>query len=241
MALIDEFISSGNFLFKYRSFIPLVLFIITPVTFLFDKSHFADSNDLHFFLLCLCISLFGLFIRIIAIGFSNKGTSGRNVNKQIADALNTDGIYSIVRHPLYLGNYFMWIGIILLTSNIWLIIVITLLFWIYYERIIFAEEYFLKNKFSEHYENWASKTPAIIPIFKNYLSPTNKFNFKEIIKREFYGLTALAISMLFVNFIQNYFIFGKIYIKSFYLYFSITSIFLFLILRFLKKKTQILN
>ena len=34
-----------------------------------------------------------------------KNTSGRNTHDQVADSLNTSGIYSIVRHPLYVGNF----------------------------------------------------------------------------------------------------------------------------------------
>ncbi len=239
MALNEEFISSGNWLFKRRSYIPLILFVLTAIALYFDKTNFTNSNNLYFAIICLAVSIFGLILRIVAIGYSNKGTSGRNVKGQVADALNTDGLYSIMRHPLYLGNYFMWIGIVLLTANIWLLIVISLLFWIYYERIMFAEEEFLRNKFGDDFTNWASKTPAIIPKFEIYKKPNNKFNFKEVIKREFYGLTAVAFSMLFVNIIQNYFIKGEFYIFSFYLYFSLISLFIFILLRFLKKNTKL--
>ena len=61
----------------------------------------------------------------IAIGTSNKHTSGRSTKEQVADALNTKGIYSTVRHPLYLGNYFMWIGIVMFTYNIWFVLVVS--------------------------------------------------------------------------------------------------------------------
>ncbi|NLL27934.1 MAG: DUF1295 domain-containing protein [Bacteroidales bacterium] len=43
--------------------------------------------------------------------FIPKGISGKNTEKQIADFLNTKGMYSIVRHPLYLGDFLMWLGL----------------------------------------------------------------------------------------------------------------------------------
>jgi len=59
--------------------------------------------------IAIALSMFGFIIRAIAIGTTPKGTSGRNTKEgQVAESLNTKGIYSMVRHPLYLGNYFMW-------------------------------------------------------------------------------------------------------------------------------------
>lgn len=79
------------------------------------------------------VSLLGLGIRIHAVGYSGKHTSGRNTGKgQIADILNTKGLYSITRNPLYVGNYLMWLGFAMLTCNLWFIGVFSLIFWIYY-------------------------------------------------------------------------------------------------------------
>lgn len=107
---------------------------------------------LYSFIGCFCgLIAFGSDIRAIAIGTSNKNTSGRNTKQQVAEALNTKGIYSTMRHPLYVGNYFMWIGIVAYTGNIWFVVLVSLAFWLYYERIMFAEERFLERKFGEDY------------------------------------------------------------------------------------------
>lgn len=58
---------------------------------------------------------------------------------------NTTGMYSIVRHPLYLGNFFVGFGIVLICSSVWLAVVFCLLFVVYYERLMFAEEEFLRT------------------------------------------------------------------------------------------------
>ena len=36
-------------------------------------------------------------------------TSGKNTAKQIAESLNTSGIYSVLRNPLYLANFLNWL------------------------------------------------------------------------------------------------------------------------------------
>ena len=94
--------------------------------------------------------------------------------------MNTSGIYSTVRHPLYLGNYFMWIGIVVFTYNLYLIAIVSLLYWIYYERIMYAEERFLERKFGEDYVIWASSLPAFFPNLKLYKSSIIPFSFKSV-------------------------------------------------------------
>ena len=44
----------------------------------------------------------------------------------------------------------------------------SLLFWLYYERIMFAEERFLERKFGEHYVRWSNSISAFIPLSLNY-------------------------------------------------------------------------
>ncbi|MFC2129942.1 methyltransferase family protein [Bacteroidota bacterium] len=239
MALIEEYESTGNRLFRKRSYIPLVLYVLATLVMYFDRNFFTDSNGEIFSVICLIISLFGLFIRIVAIGYSQKGTSGRNVHGQKADALNTKGIYSAVRHPLYLGNFFMWLGIVVYVANAWFILAVILLFWIYYERIMFAEEGYLRKKFGDVYLEWAAKTPAFIPSFKAYEKSDSRFKTKDVIKRENYGFTALAVSFAYISFIKN-FLYRRVYeIEPVWFYFLVISIITFIILRILKKNKKL--
>ena len=79
--------------------------------------------------------------------------------------------------------------------NILLTIIYILFFTLYYERIIFAEEQFLKNKFGEIYIQWAKNTPAFFPKFKNYQKSDLEFSFKNILKREYNGFFAIILVM----------------------------------------------
>ena len=145
MALVDEWEKQGNFLFKYRGQIPVFLFLIA-IPFLYYTPNNELVDQTFWNIISVLVSSLGFVIRFYTIGTTPKGTSGRNTKNQIADFLNSTGIYSLVRHPLYLGNYFIWLGISIFTYNIFFIIVMSLLFWIYYERIMFAEERFLENQ-----------------------------------------------------------------------------------------------
>jgi protein-S-isoprenylcysteine O-methyltransferase Ste14 len=102
------------------------------------------------------------------IGHTPKNTSGRNTKGQIAEELSTTGVYSICRHPLYAGNFLMWLGIAMMTESVAFIVMFCLAFWLYYERIMIAEEQFLRKFFSMAYLIWAEKTPAFIPNLKDW-------------------------------------------------------------------------
>ena len=96
----------------------------------------------------------------------------------------------MVRHPLYVGNFFMGLGVAMLSYNFLFVIIYILLFWVYYERIMFAEESYIRSKFSGAMEEWLSKTPTFIPSFSNFKRPNSSFNWKKIIRQEKNGFVA---------------------------------------------------
>ncbi|MGV3685115.1 MAG: methyltransferase family protein [Daejeonella sp.] len=199
MALIEQMESQGNWLFKHRGILPLIVFVVGALLFLQNESDpkywtlEGTPYEMSYELSCLLVSLLGLVIRIYTVGFSADNTSGRNTERQVADVLNTKGIYSTMRNPLYVGNFFMWLGIAMLTGHFWFTFSFILFYFLYYERIIFTEEQFLRNKFGSTYLNWASKTPIIIPNFSSFVKPDNKFSWKKVLRQEKNGLAALFL------------------------------------------------
>ena len=138
MALVQSFEKQGNFLFKYRGQFPVLLFILSvPFIYLTDYSLINYKEYNVFMFTAISFSVLGFLVRFYTIGTTPKGTSGRNTKEQVADVLNSSGMYSMVRHPLYLGNYLIWLGISLASFNIYFAVIMSLLFCIYYERIIF--------------------------------------------------------------------------------------------------------
>jgi protein-S-isoprenylcysteine O-methyltransferase Ste14 len=243
MALIHSLEKSGNYLFKFRGQIPVILFLLAiPAIYATDYTCVTANPVCYWILfsLAIALSIFGQVIRAIAIGTSQKNTSGRNTKEQVAEALNTKGIYSTMRHPLYVGNYFMWIGIVSFTFNSWFVLVVSLAFWLYYERIMFAEERFLERKFGQEYLDWSLKVPAFIPSFKNYEKSSVPFSIKTIMRREYSGISATVLGFFFVDVIRNIFLEGGFYYRSYYgIVFA--SIFIFsLIFRTLKHHTKLL-
>lgn len=242
MALINELEKQGNFLFKYRGQIPVVLFVLAvPFIFYTDFSIYSENQIMWMSVLAIFISFLGFLVRAYTIATTPAGTSGRNTKEQIADCLNSTGIYSIVRHPLYLGNYLMWIGIVFFTFNFYFVIIVSLLYWLYYERIMFAEERFLQNKFGQDYIDWSSSKPAFIPKFSSFIKSKVPFSLKSILRREYSGVLANVIGFVFVEIVRNYFIKNCICISNIYWIVLIVVAIESLVLRTLKRKTTLLD
>jgi protein-S-isoprenylcysteine O-methyltransferase Ste14 len=243
MALIHSFEKSGNYLFRNRSHIPVILFILAiPVIYFTDITNLSEPAILVFTMLAIALSLAGFIVRAITIGSTPAGTSGRNTREgQVAEQLNTTGIYSVVRHPLYLGNYLMWIGIVAFTYNIYFVIIISLAYWLYYERIMFAEERFLEKKFGQDYLDWSLKAPAFVPAFGKYRKSTMVLSLKSVLRREYSGVLATVFGFWFIDNLRFYFetgLFDYTRISNIVLIATLVVVF---ILRSLKHYTRVLN
>lgn len=243
MALQEELRSQGNFLFKHRGEIPILFIIAGLATHAIDI-HMGWQYDLHVshfvhVLFCIAVSFFGLYIRIITVGYTPANTSGRNTADQVADEVNTTGIYSMVRHPLYVGNLFMWLGPLLMVKNVWFNIAIVFMYWVYYERIMFAEEQFLRDKFKDTYLNWAKNVPSFIPSFKNRVPNKYPFSYKKILKQEKNGFTAIFIVIYLFDVVGTFVETGQFDPNSWLMKVTIASFVIYLILKYLKKFTNI--
>jgi len=242
VALREEIQSQGAFLFRFRSYLPLIFFLTFIVALFNQLDHLAFRQQTKIWeLFSLFISIIGLSIRIYTIGHVPKGTSGRNTKKQIAEVLNTTGVYSVIRHPLYFGNYFMWLGIALFVHSWWLILVFTLAYWMYYERIMYAEEEFLREKFGTVFIEWARQTPAFVPNFTKWHPSNLTFSWRHVLKREYHGFFAVIASFTILDIIGDYVIANKFRPDMFWIGMFAGSFLLYLIIRFLALKTRLLQ
>ncbi|EMY06910.1 hypothetical protein LEP1GSC029_4489 [Leptospira interrogans str. 2002000626] len=78
-------------------------------------------------------------------------------------------------------------------------------FWVYYERIMFAEEQFLRKKFGEAYLSWANSVPAFIPKFSGYKKPALSFSIRNVIKREYPSLFGILVIFSVFDLVAVYF------------------------------------
>ena len=232
----------GNFLFKYRGQIPVLLFLLViPFIFNTDYTSFSKETIQINKTISIIISFFGMSVRFYTVGKTPAGTSGRNRKKQIATKLNTKGIYSITRNPLYFGNYLIWLGISIYSLNNFFTIILSIFFFIYYGKIIKTEEEYLLNKFGNTYLDWRNKTPKFFPSFNSYKNNKYSFSLKTVLKREYSSVLATVFSFFYINTLVNIKINSSNLINKQWLITLLVTTLVTLILRTIKKNTNLLD
>jgi protein-S-isoprenylcysteine O-methyltransferase Ste14 len=242
MALQDELREQGNWLFRWRSYLPL-LFVALLATTMSHPQFPWGSFALHeaWENICLGISFAGLVVRALVVGYAPAATSGRNTRSQVANSLNTTGMYSIVRHPLYIGNFLIGFGITLVCWVWWLPAIYALLFLAYYERIMLAEEAFLHRRFGEEFERWAAKTPAFWPRFSQWRRPALSFSFRNVLRREYTGLIVVILGHTSEEFFEHLASDHRVVWERFWTVLLFGGVFTYFVLRALKRRTTLLD
>ena len=112
----------------------------------------------------IILVFFGFIIRITARGYKAEKSPQGNF-------LITDRIYSLLRHPMYLGTFLIGLGIILVLFRLWLLLFFLLIFLSIYIPQINKEEKKLLVKFGKKYKLYCKKVPKFFPrlssLFKN--------------------------------------------------------------------------
>lgn len=227
----------GNQFFKYRGQIPVLFFLLA----FFLMHYFPVQNkwlDQSNTLIAVSLVVLGHLIRALAVGKRAAHTSGRNRDEQVAEALNSTGIYSMVRHPLYLGNITTYMGWVVFTGIDWLIPAMLIGFLFYYRFIIYAEEQFLTRKFGQDYLDWKSATPLLLPAFWKFKANPQPFSFKTVLENEYSGIAA-SMTTAWVLLAFQWYVLGQFQEKSLLILAMALFIAVFTLgLRYLKKKTQ---
>ena len=208
MSLYKKMVQEGQTMFRWRSYLPLLL--VGPLLLALEQAArvealIGDNIEDLWVLVCFTLSMTGLALRAATVGFVPGSTSGRNTTEQRASVLNVKGLYSTVRNPLYFGNFIIILGCILSLKVWWLVLIASLVFFIYMERIILTEEDYLEKKFGDSYNEWRARTPVIIPNFKLWEPAEMPFSWKTVLKREYPALLAIGTFFFFTEFIVDLF------------------------------------
>ena len=167
----------GKFLFRFRTFTPLPLIALTFVFFrpLSPAPAWSWAG--------LTLALLGEGIRVASVGFAGSGTSGRESFLK-ADSLNTSGLYSLVRNPLYWGNMLIFAGLLALFANPGALALFVIFLFLQYHFIVLAEESFLREQHGPEYESYCRRIRRWLPRFDRLAPPGQPFNFKKVLFKE---------------------------------------------------------
>ena len=197
-------IGYGHFMFRWRSYTPLALL---PLAFVMGDATPLPTEPPELTWaykgLCLAIAILGAVVRMLTVGTTPPGTSGRNTKAQVASALNTGGIYSVVRNPLYLGNGLIFLGLTLWVQN-WLLIVFYLMaFAMAYTLIILAEEEFLREKHGQPFEEFVTRVPAFFPRLSLWQRGDRRLSLRRVLRREHDTWLSMLLYLAFMDYALN--------------------------------------
>jgi protein-S-isoprenylcysteine O-methyltransferase Ste14 len=202
--LLDQLVHDGDRLFRGRSYLPLLLAPVFIAGVATTPTPFSTRGVERLWeCFSVLVAAAGLALRLWAVGSAPEGTSERSTTNPRASQLRTTGVYSIVRHPLYVANSLMALGVSLFAGVWYLPVVLVLATWLYYERIAIREEAFLAERFGADFDAWSSRVPACRPSLATYQPSAHAYSWKKVLRHEFHGLMVIASGVFVLDAIQE--------------------------------------
>jgi protein-S-isoprenylcysteine O-methyltransferase Ste14 len=142
----------GALLFRNRSWLPVPFLLVA----LLAPGH-ATVVD---WLVGAVLIVIGEWIRLAGVAAAGTVTRRRSRDVQ---RLVTYGIFRWVRNPLYVGNFLIWMGFVIISGVLWFLPVAIVLFGIEYTLIVAYEEGVLESIFGREYLDYKQIAPRWIP------------------------------------------------------------------------------
>jgi len=140
----------------------------------------------------------GAILRIWAISHPGRHTRSRTIK---APSLSTAGPYACVRNPIYLANFLIGLGLVVLSEALILVPVYFIVFGLPYRKIVAQEESFLRNKFGDAFDRYCEAVPRWLPRPQNTAKALTfgpNFHFRE------FGTTfGILVGGLFFEWIES--------------------------------------
>ena len=227
----EELASTGDALFRRRSYMPLVLVPFFVLSVLDGR----PSTPFAWELICFFVAVAGLVARAFVIGTAPRGASTRGTRRPSAESLSTRGAYSVVRHPLYIANTLVALGCAMLSGTWYLPLLVMLLSFVYHERIAAREEAFLLATFGDTFRAWANEVPAMFPALRGYRAADVPFQLRKVVVQESHGLCAIGTSFLVLDTIEDSVRLGYFHLDPVWLVVFVATFIPFLIVVVLKR------
>jgi protein-S-isoprenylcysteine O-methyltransferase Ste14 len=142
----------GAWLFRYRSFLPVPVVIIGLLV--------PGDQGLFTWIVGGLLIALGEAFRLA--GVAAAGTVTRRRSRNVRELVNW-GVFALSRNPLYVGNFFIWIGFAEMSGVQWFPVVAAALFVAEYHFIVAYEEGVLESTFGEEYLAYKAKVPRWLP------------------------------------------------------------------------------
>ena len=87
----------------------------------------------------------------------------------------------------------MSIGVSISLGVSFITLALSIIIFLYYKRVIYAEEIYLKDKFGDIYNNWLSVTNAIVPNIFKFNRSNLRFSISRVVVREYAGAYLIVL------------------------------------------------
>ena len=139
--------------------------------------------------LCLPMVIAGLVLRAWARGHLDR-----------AKVVTQTGPFAFVRHPLYVGSFFVGFGVSLMSRVPVIPVLFTLAFLLMYWPKAMREEHFLRNRFGDDYARYAERVGAVVPRLARPRAPAERadrrFQWRGIVRYREYETWIGASAMV---------------------------------------------
>ena len=139
--------------------------------------------------------LAGFALAVIGQGWRIYAAGVIYKNKQLA----TTGAYSLVRHPLYLGNFLILAGFTLACGHWIVALLVAFFFLFYFPAAIRYEDTKLEGIFDDDWRAWSGNIPAMFPTSMKWQANTEaEWNMRQSLIRNgelFYTLYMIACAI----------------------------------------------
>lgn len=142
----------GAVLFRNRSWLPVPFVLVALLA--------PGSANRWNWIIGAVLIVFGEWVRMSGVAAAGTVTRRRSRDVQ---RLVTYGIFSWIRNPLYVGNFFIWMGFVVISGVLWFLPVAIVLFGVEYTLIVRYEEGVLESIFGQEYLDYKKTTPRWVP------------------------------------------------------------------------------
>jgi protein-S-isoprenylcysteine O-methyltransferase Ste14 len=142
----------GAVLFRSRSWLPVPFVVVA----LLAPGRMTATN----WAIGALLIVIGEAVRLAGVAAAGTVTRRRSRDVQ---RLVTYGVFRWVRNPLYVGNFLIWMGFVVISGVLWFLPLAIALFALEYSLIVAYEEGVLESIFGAEYLDYKRTTPRWIP------------------------------------------------------------------------------
>ncbi len=110
---------------------------------------------------------FRMGIPIVVLGLLLRAWASGYIPKKSYE-LATAGPFAFVRNPLYVGNFLLGLGLVVIVQNVITAMIFLVGFWVLYRGTILKEEGELAARFGKSYECYVRAVPRFVPRLTPY-------------------------------------------------------------------------